>query len=57
MSNIRTRIALFFNIKTSAALDQVEDPREVRVSDSSSRRAEHHRRMPESDGRGNRRAQ
>jgi phage shock protein A len=29
MSNIRSRIALFFNIKTSAALDQVEDPREV----------------------------
>jgi phage shock protein A len=26
---IRTRMALFFNIKTSAALDQVEDPREV----------------------------
>jgi len=29
MRNLRSRIALFFNIKTSAALDQVEDPREV----------------------------
>ena len=29
MRNIRSRIALFFNVKTSAALDQVEDPREV----------------------------
>ena len=29
MRNFRSRIALFFNIKTSAALDQVEDPREV----------------------------
>ena len=26
---LRSRLALFFNIKTSAALDQVEDPREV----------------------------
>jgi phage shock protein A len=26
---LRSRIALFFNIRTSAALDQVEDPREV----------------------------
>jgi phage shock protein A len=26
---LRSRIALFFNIKTSTALDQVEDPREV----------------------------
>ncbi len=26
---LRTRLALFFNIKTSAALDQIEDPREV----------------------------
>jgi len=29
MRNLRSRVALFFNIKTSAALDQVEDPREV----------------------------
>ncbi len=29
MRNLRSRLALFFNIKTSAALDQVEDPREV----------------------------
>ena len=29
MRNIRSRIALFFNVKTSAALDQVEDPREI----------------------------
>jgi phage shock protein A len=29
MRNIRSRLALFFNIKTSAALDQLEDPREV----------------------------
>jgi phage shock protein A len=29
MRNIRSRLALFFNIKTSAALDQIEDPREV----------------------------
>ncbi len=29
MNRLRTRIALFFNIRTSAALDQVEDPREV----------------------------
>src|SRR5688500_4541377 len=26
---LRSRLALFFNVKTSAALDQVEDPREV----------------------------
>lgn len=26
---LRSRIALFFNVKTSAALDQIEDPREV----------------------------
>src|SRR3954451_24880959 len=26
---IRSRIALLFNVKTTAALDQVEDPREV----------------------------
>jgi phage shock protein A len=26
---LRSRIALFFNVKTSAALDEVEDPREV----------------------------
>lgn len=26
---IRSRLALFFNVKTSAALDQIEDPREV----------------------------
>src|SRR6267378_2506596 len=26
---LRSRIALFFNVKTSAALNQVEDPREV----------------------------
>src|SRR5216683_1047178 len=29
MRNLRSRIALFFNVKTSATLDQVEDPREV----------------------------
>src|SRR5437773_3974946 len=29
MRNIRSRLALFFNIKTSAALDQLEDPREI----------------------------
>ena len=29
MNTLRSRIALFFNIKTNAALDQVEDPREV----------------------------
>src|SRR5690242_4798831 len=29
MRNIRSRMALFFNIRTSAALDQLEDPREV----------------------------
>jgi phage shock protein A len=29
MRNLRSRVALFFNIKTSAALDQAEDPREV----------------------------
>jgi phage shock protein A len=29
MRHIRSRLALFFNIKTSAALDQLEDPREV----------------------------
>lgn len=29
MRNIRSRIALFFNVKTSATLDQAEDPREV----------------------------
>jgi phage shock protein A len=29
MRNIRSRLALFFNVKTSAALDQVEDPREI----------------------------
>jgi phage shock protein A len=29
MRNVRSRIALFFNVKTSAALDQVEDPREI----------------------------
>ena len=26
---LRSRLALFFNVKTSAALDQIEDPREV----------------------------
>jgi phage shock protein A len=26
---LRSRIALFFNVRTSAALDQIEDPREV----------------------------
>jgi phage shock protein A len=29
MRNLRSRLALFFDIKTSAALDQLEDPREV----------------------------
>jgi phage shock protein A len=29
MTKFRSRLALFFNIKTSAALDQLEDPREV----------------------------
>jgi phage shock protein A len=29
MRNLRSRVALFFNIRTSAALDQLEDPREV----------------------------
>ena len=29
MRNLRSRLSLFFNVKTSAALDQVEDPREV----------------------------
>ena len=29
MNRLRSRIALFFNIKTSATLDQAEDPREV----------------------------
>jgi phage shock protein A len=29
MRNLRSRLSLFFNIKTSAALDQLEDPREV----------------------------
>ncbi|HEV7664214.1 MAG TPA: PspA/IM30 family protein [Chloroflexota bacterium] len=29
MTRLASRLALFFNIKTSAALDQVEDPREV----------------------------
>jgi phage shock protein A len=29
MRHLRTRLALFFNIKSSAALDQAEDPREV----------------------------
>src|SRR5437667_12783395 len=29
MRNLRSRLSLFFNVKTSAALDQLEDPREV----------------------------
>ena len=29
MGHIRSRLALFFNVKSSAALDQLEDPREV----------------------------
>src|SRR5262249_15936555 len=29
MRHIRSRIALLFNVKSSAALDQLEDPREV----------------------------
>src|ERR1044071_1275168 len=29
MRNVRSRLALFFNNKTSAALDQLEDPREA----------------------------
>jgi phage shock protein A len=29
MRNLRSRLSLFFNVKTNAALDQVEDPREV----------------------------
>jgi phage shock protein A len=29
MRNIRSRMALFFNIRSSAALDRLEDPREV----------------------------
>ncbi|MBV9578522.1 MAG: PspA/IM30 family protein, partial [Chloroflexi bacterium] len=29
MRNFRSRLALFFNVKTGAALDQAEDPREI----------------------------
>jgi phage shock protein A len=29
MRNIRSRLALFFNVRTSAALDELEDPRQI----------------------------
>jgi phage shock protein A len=29
MRNLRSRLALFFSVRTSAALDQVEDPKEI----------------------------